>query len=34
MDYKVMLIPAFVEDGVVKSIGKVLSPEEIKKLLV
>jgi len=34
MDYKVMLIPALVVDGVVKSAGKVLSPEEIKKLLV
>ncbi|HOL21653.1 MAG TPA: thioredoxin family protein [bacterium] len=34
MSYKVMLIPALVINGVVKSAGKVLSSEEIKKLLI
>ncbi len=31
-DYGVMMTPAIVIDGVVKSSGKVLSVEEIKKL--
>ncbi|MCM8820898.1 MAG: thioredoxin family protein [Candidatus Omnitrophica bacterium] len=33
MRYKIMLVPALVIDGVVKSVGKILSVEEIKKLL-
>ena len=33
MDYGVMLTPALAIDGQVKSVGKVLSVEEIKKLL-
>lgn len=33
MNYGVMLTPALVVDGAVKSSGKVLSSEEIKKLL-
>ena len=33
MDYGVMMTPALVINGEVKSSGKVLSPEEIKKLL-
>ncbi len=33
MDYGVMMTPGFVIDGQVKSVGKVLSVEEIKKLL-
>ncbi|MCM8829687.1 MAG: thioredoxin family protein [Candidatus Omnitrophica bacterium] len=33
MRYKIMLVPALVIDGVVKSAGKILSVEEIKKLL-
>ena len=32
-DYGIMMTPALVVDGVVKSVGKVLSVEEIKKLL-
>ncbi|MDP8213130.1 MAG: TM0996/MTH895 family glutaredoxin-like protein [Candidatus Omnitrophica bacterium] len=32
-DYAVMMTPAVVVDGVVKSSGKVLSPEEIKAFL-
>ncbi|MCM8761872.1 MAG: thioredoxin family protein [Candidatus Omnitrophica bacterium] len=32
MRYKIMLVPSLVIDGVVKSTGKVLSVEEIKKL--
>jgi small redox-active disulfide protein 2 len=31
--YGVMMTPGLVIDGQVKSVGKVLSPEEIKKLL-
>lgn len=31
--YGVMMTPAFVVDGVIKSSGKVLSTEEIKKCL-
>ncbi len=31
--YGVMMTPALAIDGQVKSVGKVLSPEEIKKLL-
>ncbi len=34
MDYGVMMTPALVVDEVVKSAGKVLNPEEIKKFLV
>ena len=34
MDYGVMMTPALVIDEVVKSAGKVLTPDEIKKLLV
>ena len=34
MDYGVMMTPALVVDGVVKSAGKVLNPEEIKKFLI
>jgi small redox-active disulfide protein 2 len=33
MNYGVMMTPGFVVDGQVKSVGKVLSVEEIKKLL-
>ena len=33
MDYGVMMTPALVIDGEVKSAGKVLSKDEIKKLL-
>lgn len=33
MNYGVMMTPAIAIDGVVKSVGKVLSVEEIKKLL-
>jgi len=33
MNYGVMMTPALVVDGVVKSVGKILSVEEIKKLL-
>ena len=33
MNYGVMMTPALAIDGQVKSVGKVLSPEEIKKLL-
>jgi len=32
--FGVMMTPALVVDGEVKAVGKVLSPEEIKKLLV
>ncbi|MDD4018943.1 MAG: thioredoxin family protein [Kiritimatiellae bacterium] len=34
MKMGVMITPALAVDGVVKSAGKVLSPEEIKKFLV
>lgn len=33
MDFGVMMTPGFAVDGQVKSVGKVLSVEEIKKLL-
>ena len=33
MDFGVMLTPALAIDGQVKSVGKILSVEEIKKLL-
>ena len=33
MEFGVMLTPALAVDGVVKSSGKVLSPDEIKKLI-
>jgi small redox-active disulfide protein 2 len=33
MSYGIMQTPALVIDGVVKSVGKILSVEEIKKLL-
>jgi small redox-active disulfide protein 2 len=33
MGFGIMMTPALVIDGEVKSVGKVLSPEEIKKLL-
>ena len=33
MDYGVMMTPGLVVDGKVVSVGKVLSPDEIKKLL-
>lgn len=33
IDYGVMATPALVIDDVVKSVGRVLSPDEIKKLL-
>lgn len=33
MDYGVMMTPGLVVDGQVKSVGKVLSVDEIKKLL-
>ncbi|HBE00973.1 MAG: redox-active disulfide protein [Spirochaetes bacterium GWF1_41_5] len=34
MNYGVMLTPALVVDETVKSAGKVLSPDEIKKILI
>jgi len=34
MDFGVMITPSLAIDGVVKSVGKVLSAEEIKKLLL
>ncbi len=34
MKFKVMSTPALVVDGVVKSTGKVLTPEAVKQLLV
>jgi small redox-active disulfide protein 2 len=34
MKFNVMVTPALVIDGEVKSAGKLLSPEDIKKLLV
>ncbi|MDD3846248.1 MAG: thioredoxin family protein [Syntrophorhabdaceae bacterium] len=33
MNYGVMMTPALAVDGVVKSVGKILSVEEIKKFL-
>jgi small redox-active disulfide protein 2 len=33
MDYGVMMTPSLAIDGQVKSVGKILSVEEIKKLL-
>ena len=33
MKFGVMITPALAVDGVVKSAGKVLSPDEIKKLI-
>lgn len=33
MEFGVMVTPALAVDGVVKSSGKVLSPDEIKKLI-
>ncbi|MFC1570603.1 thioredoxin family protein [Candidatus Omnitrophota bacterium] len=33
-DYAVMMIPALVVDGVVKSTGKVLSADEIKEFFI
>jgi len=33
MNYGVMMTPALAIDGQVKSVGKVFSPEEIRKLL-
>jgi hypothetical protein len=33
MEYGVMMTPGLAIDGAVKSVGKVLSVEEIKKLL-
>jgi small redox-active disulfide protein 2 len=33
MDFGVMITPSLAVDGIVKSVGKVLSVEEIKKLL-
>lgn len=33
MDYGVMMTPALVVDGEVKSVGKVLTTDEIKKLI-
>ena len=33
MSFGVMMTPALAVDGKVKAVGKVLSPEEIKKLL-
>jgi small redox-active disulfide protein 2 len=33
MNYGVMMTPGLVVDGKVASVGKVLSPDEIKKLL-
>lgn len=34
LKFGVMITPAFAVDGKVKSCGKVLSPDEIKKMLV
>ena len=34
MKFGVMMTPALAVDGQVKSVGKVIAPEEIKKLLV
>ncbi len=34
MKFGVMVTPALVIDGQVKSIGKVVSPDEIKKMLI
>lgn len=34
MKFGVMLTPAIVVDGQVKSVGKVVSPDEIKKMLM
>ncbi len=34
MNFGVMMTPALAVDGEVKVVGKVLSPEEIKKMLV
>ena len=34
MKFGVMLTPALAVDGQVKSVGKVISPDEIKKMLV
>ncbi|MDD5457672.1 MAG: thioredoxin family protein [Candidatus Margulisbacteria bacterium] len=34
MEFGVMATPALVVDGVVKSMGKLLSPEDIKKLIL
>ena len=34
MKFGVMLTPALVVDGQVESVGKVVSPEEIKKMLM
>lgn len=34
MKYSVMMTPALVIDEEVKSAGKILSPEEIKKLII
>jgi small redox-active disulfide protein 2 len=34
MNYGVMMTPALVVDEVVKSAGKVLTPDEIKKFLI
>lgn len=33
LSYNVMITPAIVVDGVVKAAGKLLSPEEIQKIL-
>jgi hypothetical protein len=33
MDYGVMMTPALVVDDEVKSVGKILDPDEIKKYL-
>jgi small redox-active disulfide protein 2 len=33
MDFGIMMTPALAVDGVVKSVGKLLSPDEIKKIL-
>ena len=33
MEFGVMMTPALAIDGTVKSVGKVLAPEEIKKML-
>ena len=33
MEFGVMMTPALAVDGVVKSVGKVLSPDDIKKML-
>jgi small redox-active disulfide protein 2 len=34
MSFGVMMTPALAVDGQVKSVGKVISPDEIKKMLV